>query len=385
MRKALFILLYFLTTVTNAVIASNITSPALLEEEAALAAQIQNYKQAIGLYTKSLRIEPNRYSSLLGRGNCYMELGNYDSARADFFKTLAIDTGNYNAYHMLGTVEHKAANYSMSISYYRKAIDINPNWDSYLGCWQSYIKQNKKTEGIAIIDSIITAKKSDPKISFNFAVLMLRQEKFKEAISQFIVGINMGGSSYQYHINKDYKYVDIKIHDTAFVNFVIKNGLATTTRDANYYLARIYSLLDNQSKAIELLTELHQKDPKDLIVYQDLGYAYLLDKKYKKAKQIFSECITQMQKNDNVYCNRGITHLETGELNEALHDFTFAIGLKSNNGWAYFYRGITNARMNNMKDAYSDFHAAKKLGGLLPSQENDIATILREDFAKRGW
>lgn len=360
-------------------------NPSVLEDEARLAAQIQNYTRAIQLFSKSISVDPNRLTAYAGRGTCYMELGKYDSAKTDFVKIIKLDAENYEGYYLLGNLEKACRNYGLSIDYYRKAIDVSPQWEAYLACWQAYSIWNKKDEGIKCLDSIITAKKSDPKISFNFAVLMLRQEKYKEAIGQFVTGIDMGGSSYQYHINKDYKYVDIKLHDSDFVNFVIKNRMASTKRDANYYLARIYSMLDNQEKAIEILNELHRQDPKDIIVYQDLGYAYLLDKKYKKAKAIFTTCIEELQKNDNVYCNRGIANLETGELNLALDDFTYAIGLKSNNGWAYFYRGITNARLNNMKGAYADFHTAKQMGGLLPSQEKDITTILQKDFIKNGW
>jgi len=380
--RSLICLITFLSGIN--LFAANLSSSAL-EEEARLAVEIQNYNRAIQLFSKSISVDPDRLTAYTGRGACYLELGKYDSAKTDFIKVITLDPQNSDGYYLLGTLERKSRNYGISIDYYKKSIDISPKWDTYLACWQSYSLWNKKEDGIKCIDSTISAKKTDPKISFNFAVLMLRQEKYKEAIGQFILGIDMGGSSYQYHVNKDYKYVDIKLHDSDFVNFVIKNSMVNTTRDAHYYLARIYSLLDNQEKAIDILTELHKKDPKDLIVFQDLGYSYLLDKKYKKAKAIFTSCIDELQKNDNVYCNRGISNLETGDLNLALDDFTYAIGLKSNNGWAYFYRGIVNARMNNMQGAYSDFHAAKQLGGLLPSQEKDITTILQKDFAKNGW
>lgn len=356
-----------------------------LEEEAKLAAQINNFDRAVTLYSSSLKIKPNRIESLEGRGYCYQELGKYDSAKTDFIKIITLDTAYSNGYYLLGNLEKLGRNYKLAIEYFETAVRIQPKWEYYLGAWQAYVDWNKKEEGVVAVDALINTTNRDPKTNFNFAVLLLRQDIFKQAIGQFISGIKKGGSSYQFHVNKDYKYVDIKFNDKEFVKFVIENGMATTQRDANYYLARIYSLLDNQEKAIELLTALRNEDARDLIVYQDLGYCFLLSKKYRKAKGIFTDCIEKYQENDNVYCNRGITHLETGDLDLALADFNASIGLRSSNGWAYFYRGITNARMNKMGAAYSDFATARKIGGLLPSQENDISAILYKDFVKRGW
>jgi len=85
------------------------------------------YKEAIKVYTESLRLDPKNVVLLYNRGQAYLADSNSTKALADFKNVVDIDERNYNGYLALGKYFFEADSLLQSISYFNTAIKLQPD------------------------------------------------------------------------------------------------------------------------------------------------------------------------------------------------------------------------------------------------------------------
>ena len=83
------------------------------------------HRQAIQRYDDCVRLNPQMASVYSKRADAYHELGEYDSAIADYLTALTFDARNDAAYHNLGIAHAAQGNYRQAIQYYDQALRID--------------------------------------------------------------------------------------------------------------------------------------------------------------------------------------------------------------------------------------------------------------------
>lgn len=95
-----------------------------LYEGIALAYKGEN-RQAIQRYDDCVRLNPQMASVYSNRADAYHEIGEYDSAIADYLTALTFDARNDAAYHNLGIAHAAQGNYRQAIQHYDLALRID--------------------------------------------------------------------------------------------------------------------------------------------------------------------------------------------------------------------------------------------------------------------
>lgn len=116
------------------------------------------------------------------------------------------------------------------------------------------------------------------------------------------------------------------------------------------------------AKAIDLFTQVLQRDPDNLNAFLQRGFCRSLQHEYEAAAADFTEVIAR--KNDHLwaYTSRGSAYSRLGKNDLALRDFDKVLALDPKNQEAYNNRGWTRKAMGDIEGACSDWKTSKKMG-----------------------
>ena len=76
---------------------------------------------------RAVRLQPNHPDSYLARGHAHLACQQFAEARQDFLNVVELVPRDFDAYHQLARLEHHQGNTSLSIEYFRKAMELNPD------------------------------------------------------------------------------------------------------------------------------------------------------------------------------------------------------------------------------------------------------------------
>lgn len=102
-----------------------------------------DYKKAIALFIKVLKIKPKHYFSCLNKGIAKANLTDYEGAIEDYNKAIEIDPNYSYAYNNRGVAKNNLKDYEGAIEDCNKAIENDPDFvDAYIDreCAKRHIK-----------------------------------------------------------------------------------------------------------------------------------------------------------------------------------------------------------------------------------------------------
>jgi tetratricopeptide (TPR) repeat protein len=111
---------------------------------------LDDYKNAIELYTTALQILPVHFKALFNRGFAYDKIKEYDLAIDDYNKAIELDPNNPFAYYNRGISYDRKGDYEEAINSFSQAIEIDPEKaDFYHNRGYAYRKVKMYTEAIS--------------------------------------------------------------------------------------------------------------------------------------------------------------------------------------------------------------------------------------------
>ena len=85
----------------------------------------QNYKEAILLYSKAIKLDPEKVNYYLRRGFCHDVLKDYDSAIEDYSQVIRIDPKQKWAYNSRGSAKNKINAFKDALKDFDAAIALD--------------------------------------------------------------------------------------------------------------------------------------------------------------------------------------------------------------------------------------------------------------------
>jgi len=86
----------------------------------------KDYYNAIKIYELALNSDSFIYPALIGKGNCYLRLGNIKKAIENFKKAAKVNSNDYYCHLMLGRGYVKAGNLKLGLNSYINALALKP-------------------------------------------------------------------------------------------------------------------------------------------------------------------------------------------------------------------------------------------------------------------
>jgi len=117
---------------------------------------LQNYDEAISLYSKASIMAPGAVTPLLGLGNCYFAQDDTLNAVRVTSSVLALDPTNYTANKRLAELYWNAGDFARSSSYYLKLSSLFPeDLDTASALAWCYLKLGRTYDAGVIFNNIL--------------------------------------------------------------------------------------------------------------------------------------------------------------------------------------------------------------------------------------
>lgn len=267
------------------------------KKQAKAAEEKDDYKTAVQLYTKAIKLDDIDESLYIKRASAYIRLGDAQAAFDDF---------NYAVY----LAPRKADPYNARATFYL-LVDRN---DEAIEDYTTAIKYEKT-------DSILLSLYNDR------GTAKVKKRDFAAAYQDFT-----------YVLSKDSNHLSTLTNIGALLEEYIPH------EEAVKYLERAYRL-----------------DSANIFVLNNLGYRYIRMEKFKDALPVFNKAISIDKNMAYTYNNRGFVKYKLNDLEGALKDINQSIAMDDYNSYAYKNRALVYIAQGKTPKACKDLEKAKEL------------------------
>jgi tetratricopeptide (TPR) repeat protein len=388
-------------------------------------------------FDEALKENSTHLPALIGRGKLYLELGANDLAMADFEAAKEQDRSNPDVMFGLGKAYVLLGGPQQAIKPLTYAIESNDqNAEAYRLRAQAYSGVGKNEEANEDIQKSLSLDSEDYETYFALATVLLREEKYPEAIDAIEDAIKRYKPKEE---GSKEPFAQGYLTKAAFLVEAAKNlktdqektelyekalaecdKLLELTDDSPAYASIraaiefrrgiALRLLGRYGDAVAALTEAVNLNPDlaeaffrrgicfyymgedDLAVldfkhagnieYQDPrpklweGFAYAKLGNYHEAIRCYGSALAESDRYVPAYVNRGLAYMMLGENQKALSDFNAALRLEPAEWTHYFKRGIAYERLGQQKQAADSFVAAVRFYDKYPPAYRHAATAL---------
>lgn len=214
------------------------------EQEAKDANEKGNYQESVNLYTQAIELNEYNVTLLNERGWVFHKLKQYDSALADFKKSISISPDHYNyfsaayTYDLLDSIEK-------AIEYYNTSIELKSDYHlAYNNRGYEYYRLGNLEKAIENY-SLSIQFKDDYHLSYhNRGSIYFEQGKYKKAIEDYIKAKERTTYTSGIVYDMALAYDKLKDKEEAIYNFneYIRLAQNSDTAKVNYATKRVIEL-----------------------------------------------------------------------------------------------------------------------------------------------
>lgn len=290
--------------------------------------QLRQYSMAVTDLNCHINNELIAPMALCARGDCYMAMGNYQKALADYELALKQAPNYVYALRMHGRAQHRLGRLTNAVDDFARSIALDPT-DAYSYAERAYIYCQLKQGPQALKDAqqaIIL--KSDYAFAYRSKAWAYElQGQFEKAIEEYTRAIE----------------------------------LAQNNSEGYYDRGLCYRSQKKYANAIADLTTAIKYSPDDAFAYCARGSALVSNHQYEQA---IADCTRSLQLRERAHphLSRGIAYARLGKYKSAIKDFNEAIRQVHDYGEAYYERSLVYKALKMKTMAASDFKFAKSFG-----------------------
>lgn len=155
--------------------------------------EMKKYHFTIKIFRKAISINPQYYPSYNNLGRCYQINNDYNSALINFKKALDLNPQFTEAINNIANCYNQSGLYNKAIKFYKKALKIEPKRPELIynmGLAYTYLNNYKKGE--ELYKKAYAVIPNDDQLRKNYSILLLANQRFKEAWKFFEgrIGLN---------------------------------------------------------------------------------------------------------------------------------------------------------------------------------------------------
>ncbi len=358
----------------------NPNDPVVLTNLASLYLEQNNYNGAIDIYNMMLQKNPKDIKPLFYKAEAYKKLNDNKAAMAEFKKILKIEPNNEEAKNGIASIVsnlkgdelitylkedaishptdydkqfnlafklHENKDYTGAITYYKKAIAINPKMpEPYINIVQIYRLQNDTARANAAIEHGLS------NLPDNKELLSMKNDIQTEEAG------NLYNSAAKYFNAGDYK--------TALNNYL---KIKLQTPEVLYSIASCYFELGENEKAIEYFKKVLQKNPNDTKAMYFIANSYVNLNNSNEAINYLNKVLALEPDNNDAKTaleslkqgeegkdlDMAISFYEKKQYNESLGLLDKILSKNPKNAYAYYYKGVIYEEMKNTDKAIEEY------------------------------
>lgn len=220
--------------------------------------QQKEFTSALSWFDKALS-ENKKSVYYLNKGHAYANLNQLDEAVKNYNKCLELDSKNEMAWVSLAKLYTTAGNFQQSVSYWKKAIQLNERVEYLIDLAKNLINAGELNSAQSVLFRAAEFNKSSHVISYYLALVAFHQKNFGLAINE------------------------------------VKRSLAEKPDNTSYrqLLAVINLAAGNYQEAVEEWNKIIKLEPENLKARTDLAVALLGNRFYAEAEKQLDVVLNQ--------------------------------------------------------------------------------------------
>lgn len=282
-----------------------------------IAAQTQNYAEAIELLDRAIALCPN--SSLMhnNRGNVWKETKQYDAALQDYDQAIVLKPDYAEAYNNRGTVLHDLQQYDAALQNYDRALALKPDYAEAHHNRGNLLRDIKQyAVAVQSYDQAI-AFRPDYAESYNNRGMTLHDLKqYAAALQSYDQAIALRPDDAALHFNRGNVLKSLKQHAAALQSYA--QALALIPEFAEAYNNRGNTLKDikQHAAALHSFNLAIQFKPDFAEAYNNRGNVLKELNQHAAALQDYNQAIAFTPDDAELHFNLGLCHLLMGNFAE---------------------------------------------------------------------
>jgi len=213
-----------------------------LNNYAATLIKLENYEEAKDVCEKVIKIDSKSPEAYLNYGEIYFKEKNYDIAIFNFTKAIEYNINYVEAYYNLGNLQLEIGAYELSIDYYEKALSVNNNFaQALVNKGIALYELGSIEEAIRNYDKAILINSNLAEAHLNRGNALERMQLLEDAIQSYDIAININNKFAQAYHNKGVALGRMGRLDEAISNY--DKAISIDSNYAESYLSKAYALL----------------------------------------------------------------------------------------------------------------------------------------------
>ena len=317
--------------------------------------ETKDYLGAIRQFAKAAELSPWSIAPLMARGNAYMMLHDFISAKKDFDRLLEME-GCAQGYIYRGACHFCLGNPNDALIDLTKGLGMDPESRSGLFTRANVLNTMGMFEAaLNDITRVVQAYPKQEEFCIMKGTILLNMGKGKEAIEVFEALPKSSGVCYLMALafgRLERSGDAIRCLDMAIKKEGNSHALYMKRYDMRLSIGDTKGAMEDHSRAMALKA--------DNDFSSSMGAALALRNKgvYDEALSHASDAINMRPLSPEAYDLRGSIHFAAGRNKEAIADFTKAIELNPKEASYYDNRGMASFNLDNCEDALDDINKA---------------------------
>ena len=300
-------------------------------------------------------------------------LGNNEDAIAKFNEVIRIDSKNDAAYYQLSKIAFETGNMDKAIAYATNAIKINPNNEYYYQYLAEAKGETKDFLGASkTYESLVKLQPKEYDYYYDWAFMLARAEKYKEAIDVYNLLEEKTGVSEELIFQKQPLYIKLgKIEESVKD---IEKLIKLNPSETRYIglIGEVYMSNKMYDKAIDAFNRILKIEPNNSDGLLALAQAYRKSGDEKKHDELIQKVFNNTEIDIDAKILTFIPYIEklaqdTTMRDEVLKMADMIVAAHPNNIKATTARADVLYNIDRKKDAQAEYEKAINLGGEVPN------------------
>ena len=279
----------------------------------------------------------------------------------------------------IGNIYYKAGCYKKSTYYYKKAIEVNPNYtDAYINLGHAFYYLNKFYSAIKCYKTAIVLDNYPIEkyiLYYDLATCYYGLNKVSEAVENYLKSIEHNSDFFSSYYNLGCLYYDNNKYEDAIK--YLSSAAKINKKDGRvyYYLAVSYSKIKNSKNAITNFEKAIKNGYINSEVYYDFAWEYGNLKLYNEAIVYYKKSI-ELNPNHKHSCNNlAIIYTKLQEYDNSIFYYEKSIEIDKNQPYV----------LNNLGILYENYESnhTKAINTYLRAIE--LAPSMMSAYANIGW
>ncbi len=343
--------------------------------------------EAIALFRRALRYDPNLAEAHSNLGNALRHQGKFEEAVERLRRAIAIQPEYAEAHHNLGIVFARQQQHEKAIASFRTAIEHKPDfaiaWNS-LGLSQAGLGSFAEAE--ASFRKALEIDPRSPRTLNNLGNALADAGKRDAGVQYFERALAFDPNYAEALNNLGNSLRDLGRLDQAIASFERALAIRPEFNEAHNNLGIAWANKGEFDRAIACYQEALRVSPGYAAAHNNLGIALGHRHRYEEAVASYHRALELKPDYAEAHNNLGIVLSQQGEYDEAIRCYRRAIELKPSYAEAYSNLGITFSELGQLDDALQSYDEALRLKPNYPDayMNRSLAFLARGDF-QRGW